>query len=277
MLGSAFLWGGIRYSEQSVSPAVSESNADMLAFSVFGLSIPAIFAITVPVNVKQSVEEQLSLVTGICLLILYCLYMFFQLYTHEYLYGEQPDEENGNSDPNESQSLLWNGMSTITEAEETEEDQIPSLSFSFFILAIIVTAVAALSELLVGSIDGFSRHVGLGEKFIAIVLLPVIGNAVEHMSAILVAGHDKIDLSIGIACGSSVQIALFAAPLMVVISWMLDGARLTLNFHTFETVCVAFSVFVVNVMLRDSKSNWLEGAVLVMCYVIVASAFYFIR
>lgn len=272
MLGSAFLWGGIRYSEQLVSPAVSESNADMLAFSVFSLSIPAIFAVTQGSAAKQSVEEQLSLVTSICLLVLYCLYMFFQLYTHEHLYGG--DIEN---DPGASQPLLWNDVSAVTEDASEASEDVPSLQFSSMILLVTVIAVAALSELLVGSIDGFSRQAGLGEKFIAIVLLPVIGNAVEHVSAILVAGHNKIDLSIGIACGSSVQIALFAAPLLVVVSWIMGTARLTLNFHTFETVCIAFSVFVVNVMLRDSKSNWLEGTTLIMCYVIVAAAFFFTR
>lgn len=256
-----------------MSPAVSESNADMLAFSVFSLSIPAIFAATLPNNaLKPPVEEQLSLVTSVCLLVLYCLYMFFQLYTHEHLYGG--DVEN---DAEASQPLLWNNVSAVTEDASEDEDEIPSLQFSSMILLITVIAVAALSELLVESIDGFSRQAGLGEKFIAIVLLPVIGNAVEHVSAILVAGHNKIDLSIGIACGSSVQIALFAAPLLVVISWIMGTARLTLNFHMFETVCMFFSVFVVNVMLRDSKSNWLEGTVLIMCYVIVAAAFFFTR
>lgn len=144
------------------------------------------------------------------------------------------------------------------------------------VLIVTVVAVAGLSELLVGSIGGFSANAGLGEKFIAIVLLPVIGNAVEHMSAILVAGHNKIDLSIGIACGSSVQIALFAAPMLVLISWALDWKRLTLNFHLFDTMCIGFSVFVVNVMLRDSNSNWLKGMVLIGCYFIVAAAFFYV-
>lgn len=244
---------------------MSESNADMLAFAVFSLSIPALFALTIPDgDGKQSVEENMSFGTSICLLIIYCLYMFFQLYTHEYLYANR----SLSADPMTS---LEEGLSD--EEEEPQEDV--KLSVAIGILVATVLAVSVLSEFIVGSIDGFSRKAGLGEKFIAIVLLPVIGNAVEHVSAILVAGHNKIDLSIGIACGSSVQIALFAAPILVIISWVIGGPRLTLNFHVFETVCLAFSVFVVNATLRDSRSNWLEGAVLVMCYVIVSMAFYF--
>lgn len=289
VLGSAFLWGGLKHSEQTVSLAVSESNADMLAFSVFSLSIPALFSMTFPDSPKRTlVEEKLSLVTSVCLLLLYCLFMFFQLHTHEYLYSESGDIESGT---NSAQPLIWRGTSTVDEvednveagedaAEEEEEeegeDDVPSLQFSAMVLIVTVVAVAGLSELLVGSIGGFSANAGLGEKFIAIVLLPVIGNAVEHMSAILVAGHNKIDLSIGIACGSSVQIALFAAPMLVLISWALDWKRLTLNFHLFDTMCIGFSVFVVNVMLRDSNSNWLKGMVLIGCYFIVAAAFFYV-
>lgn len=279
VLGSAFLWGGIHYPEQTISRAIGEANADMLAVSVFSLSVPAIFSLSISDGEsKKVVEERLSLVTSICLLLLYCLYMFFQLYTHEYLY--ETDDSNAIGDM-ESAPLIT-PVSTSPEDEDVHmateahtPERHPSMKMSFTILVLTVLAVAALSELLVESIDGFSKHAGLGRKFIAIVLLPVIGNAVEHMSAILVAGHNKIDLSIGIACGSSVQIALFAAPVMVVISWFLGGEKLTLNFRMFETVCLAFSVFVVNATLRDSRSNWLEGAVLVTCYIITGAAFYF--
>lgn len=122
-----------------------------------------------------------------------------------------------------------------------------------------------------------SRKLGLNERFLAVILLRVVGNAVEHISAIMVAMHNKIDLSIGIACGSSIQLALFAlfaAPLLVVISWFGGLEHLTLNFDMFALLCIGFSVFIVNATMRDSKTNWLEGAVLVMCYLIIGSAFF---
>lgn len=287
VLGSAFLWGGLQHVEQTVSLAVSESNADMLAFSVFSLSIPALFSLVFPdIPGRAQVEEKLSLVTSVCLLLIYCLFMFFQLHTHEYLNEEAGDIEAGGSP---GRPLLSSERWGVNESEESvevsedgadsedeEEDAVPSLQFSAIILVTTVITVAGLSELLVASIGDFSAHAGLGEKFIAIVLLPVIGNAVEHMSAILVAGHNKIDLSIGIACGSSVQIALFVAPMLVLISWGLNWKELTLNFHIFDTMCIGFSVFVVNVMLRDTNSNWLKGMVLIGCYFIVSAAFFFV-
>eukprot|EP00178_Gracilaria_changii_P026443 TRINITY_DN813_c1_g2_i1.p1 TRINITY_DN813_c1_g2~~TRINITY_DN813_c1_g2_i1.p1 ORF type:complete len:497 (+),score=78.83 TRINITY_DN813_c1_g2_i1:1320-2810(+) len=261
VLGSAFFFGGLEYREQMVLPAVSEANADLLSFAVFGFSIPALFAFAIPDNDgKAMTEEKMSLVTSICLLCMYAMYLAFQLYTHAELYEgleEELDEEAGEAEP------------------RSRDEQVASLPVATAILVGMVLLVAICSEFLVGAIDGFSKYVGLGQKFIAVILLPVVGNAVEHMSAILVARHNKIDLSIGIACGSSVQIALFAAPFLVVVSWLFGPEHLTLRFQMFETVCIGFSVFVVNATLRDSRSNWLEGAVLVMCYVILAGAFYF--
>ena len=270
VLGSAFFFGGLRYREQIVLPAVSEANADLLSFAVFGFSIPALFAMALPESAtKADAEERMSLVTSICLLLIYCMYLYFQLYTHAELY------ESGGSAQDIINEVELFGIEEGDAEVEEEEEPVASLPVALGILIGMVVLVAFSSEMIVASIDGFSARVGLGEKFIAVVLLPVVGNAVEHMSAIFVARHNKIDLSIGIACGSSVQIALFAAPLLVVVSWMFGDAHLTLNFQLFETICLGFSVFVVNATLRDSRSNWLEGALLVMCYFILASAFYF--
>lgn len=286
VLGTAFFFGGLRYREQEVLPAVSEANADLLSFAVFGFSIPALFAMALPESAeKAQAEERMSLVTSVCLLVIYCMYLFFQLYTHAELYEESTAMESAGGGDVESAEREGENAGegdaaaerNVNRGEELEDsgEAVASLPVAVAILVGMVVLVTLDSELLVDSIDGFSRRVGLGEKFIAVVLLPVIGNAVEHMSAILVARHNKIDLSIGIACGSSVQIALFAAPVLVVVSWVVGYEHLTLNFELFETICLGFSVFVVNATLRDSRSNWLEGALLVMCYLILAAAFYF--
>lgn len=288
VLGSAFFFGGLRYREQEVLPAVSEANADLLSFAVFGFSIPALFAMALPESGRKAqAEERMSLVTSVCLLVIYGMYLLFQLYTHAELYEESTrTESGGRGDVESGAGEGQNGSAAgggqragenmnVDEGSEESGEAVASLPVAMGILIGMVVLVALNSELLVDSIDGFSRRVGLGERFIAVVLLPVIGNAVEHMSAILVARHNKIDLSIGIACGSSVQIALFAAPVLVVVSWVVGYDHLTLNFELFETICLGFSVFVVNATLRDSRSNWLEGAVLVMCYLILATAFYF--
>lgn len=278
VLGSAFFFGGLRYREQVVLPAVSEANADLLSFAVFGFSIPALFGIALPETPEKIMaQERVSLITSIGLLIIYVMYLFFQLYTHADLYNRDADSSTAN---NTGMVMTFGGdleNGPDANSEGSTDEAIASLPVAVGILFGMVVLVAISSEIIVSSIDEFSRQIGWGEKFIAVILLPVVGNAVEHMSAIFVARHNKIDLSIGIACGSSVQIALFAAPILVVFSWIVGGEHLALNFQLFETVCLGFSVFVVNATLRDSRSNWLEGAVLVMCYLILAAAFYFME
>lgn len=279
VLGSAFFFGGLRHFEQVVLPAVSEANADLLSFAVFGLSIPALYSTAFTAEMHQTQPDELvSLFTSVGLLCIYAMYIFFQLYTHAELYHGSAD----NVDPMASGDVedgMFQGQDSSNiggrgDGSETHE-QVASLPVAIGILTWMVFLVAVSSEFLVGSIDEFSKSMHLGERFIAVILLPVVGNAVEHMSAILVARHNKIDLSIGIACGSSVQIALFAAPLLVVLSWIVGAEPLTLNFQLFEILCIGFSVFIVNATMRDSRTNWLEGAVLMVCYFIIAAAFFF--
>lgn len=284
VLGSSFFFGGLRHFEQVVLPAVSEANADLLSFAVFGLSIPALYATTVTRESQPSRSDELvSLFTSIGLLAIYAMYIFFQLYTHAELYRERPDNDNVHMSsggiPGDSEDFavrdVENSAPNESMADGIHDEPVASLPVAIAMLFTTVFLVAVSSEFLVGSIDDFSQRVGLGERFIAVILLPVVGNAVEHMSAILVARHNKIDLSIGIACGSSVQIALFAAPILVVISWLVGEHALTLNFQLFEIFCIGFSVFIVNATMRDSRTNWLEGAVLMVCYFIIAVAFFF--
>lgn len=290
VLGSSFFFGGLIHYEQRVLPAVSEANADLLSFAVFGLSVPALYATAVPAASQVSgAIDKVSLFTSIGLLLIYGMYLFFQMYTHADLYIPEPVPDQNDSafepenDADISAAAMEEAMRSVDDEDPNQQRaseshaKVASLPAAVGILVVMVSFIAIVSEILVESIDGFSEAVGLGEKFIAVVLLPVVGNAVEHLSAILVARHNKIDLSIGIACGSSVQIALFAAPLLVVISWVFGPAHLTLNFQLFETICIGFSVFVVNSTLRDSRTNWLEGAVLMMCYFIVSTAFFFIE
>lgn len=282
VLGSAFFFGGLNYHEQEVLPAVSEANADLLSFAVFGLSVPTLYATTVPKKEQaERAEDLVSLFTAVALLIIYAMYLYFQMYTHADLYDGLPDEDDdpemdlGENSSALDRALLQSSIE-IQRNSTSHPSKTASLPVAVAVLIWMVIWVAILSELLVDSIDSFSAAVGLHERFIAVILLPVVGNAVEHMSAILVAQHNKIDLSIGIACGSSVQIALFAAPLLVVISWLLGNPHLTLDFQLFEVIIIGFAVFVVNSTMRDSRTNWLEGAVLIMCYAIVATAYFFI-
>jgi Ca2+:H+ antiporter len=246
------------YKEQDISRAVSEANSDLLMFAVFGLAVPVAFSYTTGLtgNAKLVLEEKFSLVVAICMLAIYALFMVFATVTHADQFVDAGDDDIGGSEDGDSERVL------------------PSMELAVSVLVVSIALVAVASEFLIGSIEGFAEAAKLSPAFIAVVLLPVIGNAVEHMSAVLVALHNKMDMSVGIAIGSSVQIALFATPLLVVLSWLIPGDRLTLVFSNFNVIGLILSVLVVNSTLADAKSNVLEGAVLVACYVVLATAYF---
>ena len=142
------------------------------------------------------------------------------------------------------------------------------------VLLILATIVLGLmAELLVHSISEAATELKLKPLFIGVILLPFFGNAAEHFTAVLVAGKDKMDLSLAIAIGSSVQIAVFVAPLMVLFAWAL-GVNLSLEFGILETAATFMSVLVANFILNDGKTNWLEGVMLLACYTILALSFF---
>ena len=152
------------------------------------------------------------------------------------------------------------------------EEPTMDLKDAGILLLIATIFVSLMAEIMVHSVEAAGEAIGLSAVFIGVILLPLFGNAAEHFTAVIVAGKDKMDLSIAIAVGSSVQIALFAAPAMILFAWAL-GVPLTLEFGMLETAATFVSVLVVNSILADGKSNWLEGAMLLGSYVILALAF----
>lgn len=187
----------------------------------------------------------------IILLIIYALYIYFQLKTHKHLF-ETPENQHG----------------------EDEETPSTTLYAALGMLVLTTGVIAICAEFLVGSIDELSAHWGLSHTFVGIILLPIVGNAAEHLTAVTVAMKNKMDLSIGIGLGSSMQIALLVAPFCVLVGWAMEDVPMTLHFSTFETCILFVSVFVVNSLISDGTSNWLEGAMLVAAYVLVAIAFF---
>lgn len=140
-------------------------------------------------------------------------------------------------------------------------------------LSVVTLAVAFCTEYLVDSIDSIVQQTGIGKTFIGLILLPIVGNAAEHVTAVMVAMKDKMDLATGVVIGSSMQIALFLTPFLVVLGWAMDEP-MSLYFSTFETAELFVSVFITNYLIQDGESNWLEGALLIGTYIIVAIAFY---
>lgn len=165
------------------------------------------------------------------------MYLFFQLKTHHYLFDEENQEG----------------------ADEEEEGQILSPWSAGVALVIVTLMVAVCAEFLVGSIDAIVETAHISKTFIGLILLPIVGNAAEHVTACVVAYKGKMDLAIGVAIGSSLQISIFVTPFLVILGWIMDK-QMTLHFQGFETVVFFLSVLVVNYLIQDGKSNWLEGA-----------------
>jgi Ca2+:H+ antiporter len=188
---------------------------------------------------------ELSRWTAFILLGVYGLHLLFQLKTHVELYA--------------------------TDGHHDEEPEM-SLKNAVILLVGATIFVALMAEILVHTIEAAASQFGLPPLFIGMILLPMFGNAAEHFTAVTVAGKDKMDLSIGIAIGSSIQIALLVAPAMILVAWGF-GLPLTLEFGIFETAATFMAVLVANFIVQDGKSNWLEGAMLVATYAIIAIAF----
>ena len=243
--GLSLLWGGIKYPNQEFSKDANASNGSLLLLAVVALMLPSALG---EAGGSTSQILDLSRYTAIVLLIIYISAMFFQLKTHTHLFEIDSEDD-------------------LHELEGLTQKQ----AWNLLILSTIMVSIMA--EILVHSIEYTAQDWSLPSLFIGVILLPFFGNAAEHFTAVIVAGKNKMDLSLGIAIGSSVQIALLIAPLMVIFAWIL-GVGLSLNFGPMETTATFASILIANFILSDGKSNWLEGAMLLACYVIMGLAFY---
>ncbi|KAL8965750.1 MAG: hypothetical protein Q9183_003703 [Haloplaca sp. 2 TL-2023] len=193
--------------------------------------------------------------TSVILLILYGLYLFFQLKTHANLFDEESEPESGENGDEEG--------------EEHGEEHILSPWAAGIALVIVTVLVALCAEYLVDSIDSIVEKAHISRTFIGLILLPIVGNAAEHVTAVVVASKNKMDLAIGVAIGSSMQIALLVTPFLVILGWIM-GQPMSLQFEIFETVVFFLAVLVTNYLISDGKSNYLEGAMLIGMYLIIA-------
>lgn len=244
VLGLAMLWGGLKHKEQTFNSDAIQMNGTLLLLAVVAFIIPSALQYS---GGTFSDVENISHYASIVLLIIYGFALLFQLKTHSHVFATEPGHGH-HEHPTMSNQNAW-------------------------ILLILATVLVAwMAHILVHSLEAAVVEWGMPELFIGVILLPFFGNAAEHFTAVIVAGKDKMDLSVAIAVGSSVQIALFAAPAMVLFAWAL-GVPLTLEFGMLETAATFVSVLVVNSILADGKSNWLEGGMLLGSYIILALAF----
>ncbi|KAL1854640.1 Vacuolar calcium ion transporter [Paecilomyces lecythidis] len=261
VLGCCFFVGGLRYHEQSFNSTVASTMSSLLALSSASLIIPAtLYNALTDVKSDHDTDRNILVLshgTAIILLVIYVMYLYFQLKSHSDLFEEANSEE-----------------SDIENQEEGEAEEHLLSPFAAGVALIVVTVlVAVCADYLVGSIDSIVEKTGMSKTFIGLVLIPIVGNAAEHVTAVVVAWKNKMDLAIGVAVGSSLQIALFVTPFLVVLGWILDEP-MTLHFETFETVAFFVSALVVIFLIQDGKSNYLEGGLCLGLYMVMAIAFY---
>lgn len=263
ILGASLFLGGWRHGIQKFDRTLAGVSATMMTLAVIGLIIPTLFELlhelqlghldVFNTNVNDPALNQLSLLVAAILIVLYVLSLVFTFRT------PQREEHSGVEDH------------TDEEAMHKAKWSIPT---SVGVLAASTIAIVFLSEFLVGAVEPVVESLGISKLFLGVIIIPIVGNVAEHIVGVQVALKNKMDLSLAISLGSSMQVALFVAPLLVFIS-LLFGPELTLFFSLFEVVALTLAVFSATLVSVDGESNWLEGAQLLAVYVIVALGFYF--
>lgn len=245
VLGMAMFAGGLRHKKQVFNRTAVLASGSSLFLAVIALVIPAIFLQTAPAAGENLIDE-LSVFVSLLIIVLYAAGLWFALFTHKHLYTEEVGKL----------EARW------------------SVKKSILILLAATLAVAWMSDILVGSIVPLIERLGWTELFVGVVFVAIIGNAAEHTSAITMAVKNRMDLALQVSIGSATQIAMFVAPFLVLISLFFQKV-MSLIFNPFELISIILSVLLVNLVVADGESNWLEGMQLMAAYAIIAVAFFF--
>jgi Ca2+:H+ antiporter len=258
VLGAAMLVGGLGRERQTFNATAANVQSLMLFLAAAALTMPAIFELVegkgLPPPTAEIVDyggdvERLSVAVALVLIATYVAGLFFSLKTHRALFNPPYEEE--------EDTFGW------------------SVRRSVIMLAVAGIAVGVMSEILVGSISEASESIGLSEFFIGVIVVAIVGNAAEHWVAVLVAFKNKMDLAVNIAIGSSAQIALFVAPMLVLASFVLGPEPMALVFNGFELGAVVLAILIAQVVTHEGESTWFEGVQLLAVYVVLALAFLF--
>ena len=292
VLGMCFLFGGLRREEQFFNQTVAQTAASMLALAVAAVIVPTCFDLFAT---SQSLPDvaAISRGTSIILLVVYGSYLLFQLKTHHRMFNEESKKvamkprkhalpesaiskglaKAGGIGAGAGRPALDNRppddelINPNAAEEEKEEPDMPQLHImvSWATLASATALIGICAEFMVDGISSITEN-GVSEEFVGLILLPIVGNAAEHATAVTVACKDKMDLAIGVAVGSSMQVALFLIPLLVVIGWIMRYDQMNLSFDGFQVAVLFVAVLLVNYLIGDGKSHWLEGMLLCCLY-----------
>jgi len=247
VFGLSALWGGLRRDTQKFNSTAASLGSTLLVLSAIGLLVPAIF------HASAQGERTLSLEIAIVLIVVYALSLVFTLKTHKHLYTGE------------------------LHAATTDNVAHTASPWRALALLLIATAgVALMSELLVGAVEEAAEQFHMNDIFVGVILVAIIGNAAEHSTAILMAGKNRMDAAVSIAVGSSIQVALFVAPLLVLLSYWIGPRPMDLLFTNLEVFAVAIAVSIMAFITHDGESHWMEGVQLLAVYVVLGMAFYFL-
>src|SRR3989338_1828138 len=249
VIGASFLMGGFKFREQRFNIRAAGLNSTMLLIGVSSMMVPSaffFFAGNIPGHNIPFEAEELSLFVSILLVALYLLSLLFSFHTHSYLFR----------------------TSTKGEAKM-------SRNFALFLLLLVTACLAVTSEIFTQHVEAATASLGFSELFMGAIVIALVGNAAEHMSAVKAAQKNDIDLALSITVGSSIQIAIFIAPMLVLVSYLM-GTPMDLVFTLFELLAVFCAVLIVNEISSDGICNWFEGAQLLVMYLILAGLFFFI-
>jgi Ca2+:H+ antiporter len=251
VLGLAMLLGGWKHKELRFNRMAAETGGSMMLLAVVALVIPAIYA-TVTHHREPEHIESISLDISFILILTYVASLVFQFKTHQRFFSPEGDT-----------------------AGDVPAGRPWSIARSSLVLLAAAALTGLVSETLVHAVDAAGTALGLGKVFMGVVVVAVVGNAAEHSTAVVVARKNQMDLALGIAMGSSMQIALFVAPVLVIAGHVI-GRPLGLEFTILEVTAVMLSVLSVGQLVQDGRTNWFEGVQLLAVYAILAVAFYFI-
>jgi Ca2+:H+ antiporter len=255
-LGAAIFLGGLRFKEQSFEPKVARINASSLNLALVVLLTPTAIDFTSK-GLQATTINDFSVVAAILLLVFYLLMLLFSMKTHRDMYELRATE-----------------LDESEQAEIKSHQHKTSLWKNIAILLICTIALVFVSDVLVASLQKAITTLGFTSLFTGVILIPLFGGAVEYITAATFAMKNKMDLAVAVAMGSSLQIAMFVAPILVLVGRLM-GQPMNLDFNPFEVLAVAIAVFITNSISTDGNSNWLEGALLLITYAVLGAAFYF--
>ncbi|NRF92763.1 calcium/proton exchanger [Paenibacillus frigoriresistens] len=245
VLGLSIFAGGLKFKEQSFNVKLASHNSSLMILGVVALFIPAIFA----GGLTTKETSTMSMIVAILLIAAYLLWLLFSMVTHKSVLSDEAIEHG---------EAAWSKGTSIL----------------FLILATVM--VAFTSEWLVGTLEEVTHRFGLSELFVGAFLIAIIGNAAEHSAAVMMATKNKMGAAVEIAIGSSLQIALFVAPVLILVSFFVSGTPMNIVFSTYEIAAIGVAVFITKSITQDGSTNWYEGLLLLVVYIILGVVFFLV-